>query len=192
MTFNPNTILHDTAAALRSRLALVFGDPAEIRLMAAATSSDELKRMIADRSQFIGLGFVRIETGSSPRVLKGATHWSVLVSAQNEDAANRLLGDSYGTGLFAMITVAAGILHGWTIDGLGAVEVTGVEVVRPDDWSNDAVAMAEISVCCQFTAPTIPAPAFVLDDFLRLQSSYDLPGPAGQSEPTDLTNVRSS
>lgn len=177
--------------ALVTRLRLVFPDGLFQVSMLPATPKKRDMDTIVTRKPFVGLAWISFTPDGSPRTLKGTAKFSLLLVCQNQRSVEeRLKGDARGIGLYAMVTAAAGVLHGFTIADCGAVQVTDTGAALVEDWGDDSLAMAALDLSIPIILDADPSDN--PQDFLRLGVTWNLPGPAGQGEPSYQLNVRTS
>lgn len=187
----PTTQLHRFAVAAEARLRLAFPEPMfEFAIMSALPSKAEFDRLTR-RKPFIGLAWAGFKAAEKTgRNLRGNLDWILLLVVDNPDTRRRFAGDNRGVGIWGMFSAASHLLHGWTFDGLGTVDVTQADTVVRDDWGDETTAIAALGL----TVPMHPDASFAageLDDFLRLHCAWLSPAQDGSaSMPADLINVR--
>ena len=184
----PVTFLHTTASAIEARLRVAFPDPLfDFALMADSPSVKELERVVR-RKPFIGLGLAALKPGDFARQFKGIAQWTIFLMVENQSSAGaRYTGDDLGIGLFGMLHVASTLLHGWTIDGVGAVAVKEVSMIRAEGWGDDNTAMAALGLDVAFAADPAPAALADLGSFLSLNIAWTLPDAGTQPPATTIT-----
>ena len=192
------TQLHTMADAIEARLRLGFpavvsgAEGFFVRTMSASPDDKELDRVFAQKP---GIGIAWAGFPSDPqsgRTLHGRALWHItLVCANAQSAENRMRGDSRGIGLFGMVWMATSLLHGWTLDDIGTASVLEATPAYADGWKAEGVAMAMIAVSIPLVlTPIGPAAGTDLDDFLRLNSTWDISPNSAAGEPVDLNNMR--
>lgn len=141
---------------LVERLRLAF--PAEtftICRVPQQLSADAFADLVRD-APVIGIGWRGIRPdANSGRVLKGSGLWRLLLIYKSSGANElRFSGDQFGWGIDDMADVAAVIMHGWTLDGIGACSVTDVQAVVADGYAKDDIELAQIDFEVSFTVPS--------------------------------------
>lgn len=184
-------------AALAARLRAYFPTP---RFVHAALPPRLTKANWSDllrRTPFVGLGWEALRPDvASGRILAARAQFLVVLVVRNLASHEaRLMGDRVAPGLLGMVQVAAAALHGWTILGtpgraepVGDVRVEGVANLHADDWSDEAAAMAGLSISVGVNMATPDR----LDELLRLGALWQIDDAAdGAPAPDDLIEVTS-
>ncbi|MDD9910187.1 MAG: hypothetical protein OXR62_10895 [Ahrensia sp.] len=142
---------------IRERLAIGFPDRHfTIERVPATVTPNEFER-VAKLSPFIGLAWTGISPAqSSGRRLRGSWEWRLLlvVKAAGSDDV-RFRGDAFDIGLDAMTDVAVALLHGWSIDEIGACSVTSSQAIFAEGQTDDSVVLALVN----FQIDTLISPA---------------------------------
>jgi hypothetical protein len=185
--------LHDAHAALVARLAAFFPPAQFASAEVPARLTPQGWARILRRTPFVGLGWRGVAPDRQVgRLLRGQSQWAVFLSVRNEHALGaRLTGTPQGPGLYGMVQVAAAALHGWTIAGLGAVAMTGIENVTIDGWDDEATAIAALTLDIGF-ALDHPAAVAGLDEFLRAGAVWEFDADPATARATDLYTVRAT
>lgn len=181
------TFLHDIADALTARLRLAFPETLfQIALMSPVPSMRELEQTVS-RPPFLGLAFTGFDANGASRALRGTANWRALLVCENSSSADaRYRGDDRGIGMFGMTAAAAALLHGWTIPDVGEVRVIRQDAVDVGEWSANGFALMALDLQVSF----LLSPAVSLDDLIRINTTWDLPGPS--VGPVDLVTVRTA
>jgi len=186
----PPTQLHRVAAAIEARLRLAFPSPMfDVALMPPLPTVKEFQRL-THRKPFLGIAWAGFKAAEKVgRTLHGDADWILYVVVDNPDTRRRFEGDSRGVGLWGMVSAAAFLLHGWTLDALGTASITAIDSLVKEEWGDETTAIAGIGL----SIPLIPGAGFAadtLDDFLRLHCVWSMPAPEGSAEiPADTIQL---
>ena len=147
ITINPNGPLEQTARAIRARLELVF--PSNIfthRWMPARLDKD-VWDALCQRMPLVAIGFNRFHRPETTSALTVLSEWSVWTATQNVAGQEAVLfGDRFSPGQFSLMQVAASVLHGHTIPGLGSIQVNDGAPVVIENYQQANQAVSGISL----------------------------------------------
>ena len=140
--------LQATGIALQERLRLVFPPRRFVHeWMPPRATKEDWKRLLK-RMPFVGLGWSDADpikqVGGQ---FVGRSNWTVFLVTRNDAGARGLyMGDAQGAGLFDMVHATIGILHGYTIPGVGSVQVVKAGNAFAENWDGDGTGMAAIDL----------------------------------------------
>ena len=140
--------LQATGIALQERLRLVF--PARRFVhewMPPRVGRGDWARLLR-RMPFVGLGWADADPiKQSGGQFIGRSNWTVFLVTRNNAGPRALyMGDAQGAGLFDMVHAGIGVLHGYTIPGIGTVQVVKTGNAFAENWDGDDTAMAAIDL----------------------------------------------
>lgn len=166
------TPLHTVFESLSNRLRLVFPETHfDLHIMPPAPSKNDWNR-VTRRKPAIAISWVDFKPlPGTTRVVKGGANFAVYLIVDNAEVSRRYLGDERGVGLFGMVTAASFMLHGYTIKGLGTLQISEVGEIAKTDWMDETTAVATLTV----TAPIFVGEGIAgteLNDLLRLGASW--------------------
>lgn len=135
------------AAGLRGRLELVFPPPRFDHQWMPPKMSKGAWDTMTRRPPFIGLGFDRFYRVLTQNDLAVITEWTLCVVAKNERGLEWLmLGDKLAPGFFTLVEVAASVLHGYTIPGIGSVQVVSADHTKIEGDEDQTLTMGVIAL----------------------------------------------
>ncbi len=160
------------------RLRIAFPkNPFTIERVPQVLSLDEFKRVVK-LSPFIGLAW----TGMKPdpdngRMLKGNMLWRlILINRVSSGLEARFKGDKYDIGMDAMVDVASVLLQGVSFSGQGVTNVTLINSVIADGWTDDNVAIAQLDFTFSFATRAAATGKMQPDDFRALGVTWSVNG----------------
>lgn len=107
----------------------------------------------ARATPFIGLAWLGLDPdAANSRQLKAKMQWRAILITSARTLEARFKGDARDIGLDAMIDVLSLILNGWTVEGIGAVTVTGAKAVFAEGNEDDDVAIAQVDFSVAYVA----------------------------------------
>jgi hypothetical protein len=116
--------LEQIAKAIKARLELAFPPKVFTHRWMPARVDREVWRRLTERLPLVAIGFNRFHRAQTTGALNVLSDWSVYVATKNERGQEGLLfGDDFAPGQLSLIQVAAAILHGFTLPGLGSIQV---------------------------------------------------------------------
>jgi hypothetical protein len=127
------------------------------------------------RTPFIGLSWIGWSAKSAARRYRGTVKFGIYVVAQNPRPDNLMVGDASLPGLFGMSQMAAAVVHGF-LTPEGSAMVTDIGNLYAENWGRMDQAMAGIMVEVDGVELTDPPSFEALDEFLRLQNTWDFGG----------------
>jgi hypothetical protein len=168
----PKTQFHRVFDAVSNRLRTVFPERLfDLQMMSATPSRDEWLK-VTRRKPCIAISWVDFKpAAASQRLLKGDASFTVYLVVDNAEISRRFLGDARGVGLFGMLTAASYLLHGFTIDDVGTIKVTGANAIERADWIDETTEIAGLTTSIPMSVGDGIASA-TLEDFLRLGASW--------------------
>ena len=181
------------ARALQGRLQLVF--PLTLfqhGFVPAKVTAKEWGKLTT-RTPFVGLGWNDVAPASNAgRLFAGESVWTVFLTARNAGSIGaRYFGDAQGPGLFTMAQVAAAVLHGFTIEGVGSVMVRRVANAFGEEWDDgQAIALVDVAVSTVLDIPDAIGAPDDLGLFKTLAATWNFATEGvGQDEMTDVIAV---
>lgn len=183
--------LHFTARALVARLQTVLPPPwFDYHYLDGRLSKAQWGRLTR-RTPAVCVGWAGVvplpHTGG---VFAGTGKWFVGLITRNEAGpAQRLLGDRFAPGVLSLVRAATIALQGYVIDppctpwtASGAVQVTAVQALYSDDWTDEACSLVGIDLDIEYEE-MLP-PAFDTSAGLdAIRAAWSFAGPAGAAVP---------
>lgn len=178
--------------ALTERLADAF-PPARFchQVAPAKINAREWGRLTA-RLPAVARGFQAWDgRGATQRHYGGTASWLVYLISSNPRREELLRGDARGVGQLGMLQLAACVLHGWTVPGLGSWRVGAAQNAYSDEWGDEATGLVVLDVMLDVQLEVSGAVA-AQDDFLRLAGAWDVDPHSGAAPDVAETvqNVR--
>lgn len=160
---------------IEARLAIGFPDATFKRDRIPPTMSAELWREFSGRAPFVGVGWVSWPRAASAgaRRYRGDAHFVVMLIAKNRRDW-LMTGDRFSPGILGMATMAAMVLDGWTIDGIGACQVTEMGAVEAGEWVTDDIAICALRVRVEAVSLDDAGLQAQIAEFLQLGVSWDV------------------
>lgn len=140
--------IEQIARALRGRLELVFppNKPFSHQWMPARVDRDAWRRL-TERMPMVAIGFnefQRVQTQSSLAVI---SYWTIFAATKNERGQEGLMfGDKLAPGLLSLMQVAAAAVHGFTMPGLGTIQVTKAANAMIEEETDPSLGIAAIDL----------------------------------------------
>lgn len=180
---DPITAVHQ---AVEARLRTAFAaDKWAFELVPSPLTLDEFKAIVAKATPWLGLAWRELAPDpDSGRRLRGRLGFSLIIVVKNQGRAARFLGDRLGPGLYASTLLAAALLHGHSVAGLGTLILARAGSAFADGYSDLAIAIAVVDFDVLVNVADVLDAIAASDDFLRLVSQWDVG--AADGEPTDL------
>lgn len=147
--------------AIAARLQLAFPPPRFHHDILPAAPTPSMWSDLARRTPLIALGFVGVRPAlpNEARGFQARAEWRVVPVIRNAAGARaRLLGDLQGPGQLGLLQVAIAALHGMTIDGVGAVEVTDAANLYAEGYADEAAALSGVTLGVTFALATAGGP----------------------------------
>ena len=160
------------------RLRIAFPtNPFTIERVPQVLSLDEFRRVVK-LAPFIGLAWTGMKPdGENGRMLKGNMLWRlILINKVSNGLQARFKGDKFDIGMDAMVDVASVLLQGVNYDGQGVTNVTLVNSVIADGWTDDNVAIAQLDFTFSFATRAAAIGKMQPDDFKALGITWSLDG----------------
>jgi hypothetical protein len=165
--------------AIQDRLKRRFGADWQHLVGAVPFNAAEWAK-IAGMTPFVLVGF-RSLTGAGTTVVVGAATFQIVVGVRNPSGWDaRFHGDGRGAGLFPALCVAAALLGGHQVAGLGGMTVTEVATEFAEGMSDAAVAFGSLTVTMPLSLADTVSETGAPPDF---QGFAPFPAPPGGTVP---------
>ena len=146
------TLLAQTSDALIARLQVCFPPTLFTHNLVPAKVTPLAWKILTRRCPFVGLGWDTISESDNARLFNGQSHWTAFFVTKNVSGIRgRVYGDELGPGLFTMIEAGVAMLHGFTIPGIGSVQVKAANNVSVDGWEDDEMAVGTVNFDVGYT-----------------------------------------
>ncbi len=165
--------LAQIAWGLRVQLELVFPPQRFDHQWMPPKITRQAWKTLMRRPPFVGVGFDRFFRVQTQNNLAVISEWTVYLAVKNERGQGPLLfGDSLAPGFFTVTEVASSALHGFTIAGLGTVQVTSADNVTIEEDDDPSLGLAAISltVNADLSVANVLSGALVTPNALTVQS----------------------
>ena len=104
-------------------------------------------RALTQRPPSIGLGFQGFDAVQTTGDLTAMSQWHAFVVTRNEGGPEPLLfGDTLAPGQLAIAETAAAILHGFTLPGLGTIQVTSAGNAFFEEETDQTISVTGIEM----------------------------------------------
>lgn len=158
--------------ALRSRLATRLQSPWALPILPMPASVTEFKR-VASMTPFAAIGISEMDC-SGGRVLGGPLSIHVVIGVRNpSNHDSRFFGDRAGPGLYPALVLAAALINGHTVEGLGSFSVTKIGTAYAEGFTDDAIATGMVSVSIALSFRDVIADPTAPPDFAGLSPDPD-------------------
>lgn len=102
---------------------------------------------LIQRSPAIALGFTGFSNTQTTSDLAVISTWQLYIATKNANGAEALLfGDTLAPGQLAVAEVAAAVLHGTTLKGLGTIQVVSANNAYLEDETDQTVSLTAIDL----------------------------------------------
>jgi hypothetical protein len=163
---------------MRARLPIEW----TVAPMALTASKDEL-RMYFQRAPAVYVSWMRSEAAAAgARSLRTRSQFVVSIVVRGAKVDQRLAGDRLGHGLYQLAETLSIVLHGATIENVGAVQVTGLDT--PLVESPEGIAIATITVAIHHAIDAGGLLTTELPDLTALAMEFVV---GGEGSPTSTT-----
>jgi hypothetical protein len=189
-----NSSLHQVEDAITARLRLAFPEAKFAIMSLPSNPSKRDFEKLFERTPVLAICWTGVKTrpSTNARSLEAVSTWTVMAVVKNTAGAHaRLRGDKIGPGIYGVTSVAASLLHGWTLTGHGSGSVTGISPMAISEWAPEGITPAGID----FEMPISVAAPYEADDtaaFLRLQSTWTFEPATGGSLTFETTQDQQS
>ena len=149
---DPAIILQDTpltraARGIRAQLELAFPVNKFSFAWVPARVTAARWQALTRRTPFIGIGFNRFQKSQTTTELNVISEWSIFLAVKNEAGQEPLFfGDKLAPGQFSLASVAAAVLHGHLLPGLGTVQVEEATNAFIEDFADDALGLTSVEI----------------------------------------------
>jgi phage gp36-like protein len=137
------------------------------------------------RTPFIGLSWIGWPSKNPGSTYRGPVKFAVYVVAQNPRPDNLMIGDTGQPGVFGLAQLVAAVLHKFKTPD-GTAFVTDIGNLYAENWGRMDQGMAGIMVEIEGVELTDPPSFEALDEFLRLQNTWNIGGAIS----TDTDQIR--
>lgn len=169
-------VLGRAFAAVQARLRAVFPERAGLGGFVHGVVPPVMSPQVWDRlskeTPFVGLGWVGWPSKGTRRPYAGDLHFAVFLADRNPLLDRQLTGDAFSPGVFAMVSAALAALQGFTIPGVGSVEVVEASGVWSEDWVRDDQQTAGLRISIPSVRLDDALAAASLDDFSSISSVW--------------------
>ena len=133
--------------ALRQRLEVAFTPNKFTHQWMPSRIDRDVWQKLARKTPMVAIGFNRITRVQTISQLNAMSEWTIYLATMNETSPEAVLfGDKFAPGQLALAEVAASILHGWTVLGLGSIQVTEGSNAFIEDYKADGLAITAIDI----------------------------------------------
>ncbi len=182
---DPITATHQ---AVEARLRTAFAhDRWTFELVPSPLTLEEFRSIVAKATPWLGFAWREVAVDqASGRRITGRLGFTLTIVIKNTGREARFTGDRLGPGLYSSTLIAAALLSGLKVDGVGTLFVSRAGSAFADGWSDMSIAIGTIELDMTTDLADVLAALATSDDFLRLVSDWDL---SSESEPSDTIEV---
>lgn len=180
--------------ALSKRLKIAFQEKFFTHHIIAPNAGKKMWDAVLKTSPLVAVSFASWKRSSrlSSGFFRGDMTFPVFIALQHNTPEALMLGSGQlrGMGVAGVMSMAAAMLDGWTLDGVGTAEMQVAELPPTADWLEERMALVALNIVFPdvgFDAGSDAAMLDGLNDFLQLAEKSQV---NGQAEPDAVLNVR--
>ena len=133
--------------ALEQRLRLAFREQEFGLVWLPARPNAKTWNRLVKTYPTLALSFLGWSKGETQSDLTGLSHWAVFVAVKNPDVSTgRLFGDATGPGILTLLPLAAALLNGLYVPGVGSASAHDMSHVVIEDLDRDDIAFGMVEV----------------------------------------------